>query len=124
VLARFIWEKKQLINRLPFAYSLYTWLMTFKYRDGMVITIRRGPAAGYKWRHYRVYQPWMAMGMYEPHVTWFIYDQLKPGDIFYDIGANAGYFTLVAAKAVVPRVTLLLSILFPRTLALFRSRLT
>lgn len=99
-LARFIWEKKRLINRLPFVYGLYRWLMAFKYRDGTLVTIPRGPAVGYKWRHYQVYQPWMAMGMYEPHVAWFIHDQLKPGDVFYDIGANAGYFTLVAARAV------------------------
>lgn len=101
-LPRFVWEKKSKIGRLPFVYDLYRLLTSLLYRDGCIVIIRRGPAAGYKWRHYRVYQPWMAMGMYEPHVAWFIHDQLKPGDIFYDIGANAGYFTLVAAKAVGP----------------------
>lgn len=99
-LARFVWEKKSLVRHLPFVYDLYRLVMGFLYRDDTVVTIRRGPVAGYKWRHYRVYQPWMAMGMYEPHVAHLIHDELKPGDVFYDIGANAGYFTLVAAKAV------------------------
>lgn len=101
-LARLIWEKKTKLDRLPFVYDLYRLLTSLLYRDGRVVIIRRGPAAGYKWRHYQIYQPWMAMGMYEPHVAQFIHDQLKAGDVFYDIGANAGYFTLVAAKAVGP----------------------
>src|SRR3970040_1182759 len=42
----------------------------------------------------------MAVGMKEPHVAHLIGEILQPGDIFYDVGANAGYFTLVAADRV------------------------
>jgi FkbM family methyltransferase len=37
---------------------------------------------------------------YEPYVTAEIDRLLKPGDIFVDIGANIGYFTLLAAAVV------------------------
>lgn len=37
---------------------------------------------------------------YEAHVTRVIKSQLKPGDVFVDIGANIGYFTLLAAAIV------------------------
>ena len=42
----------------------------------------------------------MALGLYEPEVARFIDEKLGPGDVFYDVGENAGYFTLVAARAV------------------------
>jgi FkbM family methyltransferase len=39
-------------------------------------------------------------GSYEPHVTKEIKEHLKPGNIFVDIGANLGYFTLIASRLV------------------------
>lgn len=98
--ANFVWERLRMLNRIPGAHALYKTVSNLIYRDGKLVTLRRGPAAGYRWRHYRCYQPWMAMGLYEPHVAKLIHDQLKDGDVFYDIGANAGYFTLVAARVV------------------------
>jgi len=41
-------------------------------------------------------------GTYEPHVTEAIRAALRPGQLFLDIGANVGYFTILAAKAVGP----------------------
>lgn len=37
---------------------------------------------------------------YEPHVTETVRSLLRPGDTFVDIGANLGYFTLLAARCV------------------------
>src|SRR5262245_44076596 len=37
---------------------------------------------------------------YEPDVTGAIVAALKPGDVFVDIGANIGYFTVLAAQVV------------------------
>ena len=37
---------------------------------------------------------------YEPEVTRMVEGLLKPGDIFVDVGANLGYFTLLAAPIV------------------------
>ncbi|MCI0647388.1 MAG: FkbM family methyltransferase [Chloroflexi bacterium] len=39
---------------------------------------------------------------YEPYVTAEVRQLLKPGDVFLDIGANIGYFTLLAAALVGP----------------------
>jgi FkbM family methyltransferase len=39
-------------------------------------------------------------GVWEPDLTYWIQDRLKPGDIFVDVGANVGYFTLLAARSV------------------------
>ena len=35
----------------------------------------------------------------EPFTVAYIEDRLKPGDVFYDIGANVGPYSLIAAKA-------------------------
>jgi FkbM family methyltransferase len=37
---------------------------------------------------------------YEPHVSMALHHLLKPGDVFCDIGANIGYFSLMAAAQV------------------------
>lgn len=39
---------------------------------------------------------------YEPHVTRALQHYLRPGIVFLDIGANLGYFTLMAATTVGP----------------------
>lgn len=39
-------------------------------------------------------------GTWEPTLSAFFEAQLRPGDVFVDIGANVGYFTLLAARAV------------------------
>jgi FkbM family methyltransferase len=39
-------------------------------------------------------------GAWEPAVTQWIGSRLKPGDVFVDVGANIGYFSLLGSKAV------------------------
>lgn len=39
-------------------------------------------------------------GIWEPDLTHFIRDRLKPGDAFIDVGANIGYFSIIAAACV------------------------
>ncbi len=41
-------------------------------------------------------------GVWEPEATAFLNNCLKPGDTFIDVGANIGYFSLLAAKNVGP----------------------
>ena len=36
-------------------------------------------------------------GVWEPNITAFISRRLAPGDVFVDVGANVGYFSLVAS---------------------------
>jgi FkbM family methyltransferase len=42
-------------------------------------------------------------GIWEPHISAFIADRLRPGDAFCDIGANIGYYSLLASHVVGPR---------------------
>lgn len=42
----------------------------------------------------------VANGGYEMPLTKYCLDQLKPGNVFVDVGANVGYFTLLAALKV------------------------
>ncbi len=39
-------------------------------------------------------------GVWEPNLTHWISSRLKPGDVFVDVGANIGYFTVLASKLV------------------------
>ena len=47
----------------------------------------------FKWIYFKT-------GDYELNTTNFIYNNLEEGDVFVDIGANAGYFTIIAASKV------------------------
>lgn len=102
-LPRFLWEKGHWLTRVPGMYRAYLAVTDRLYPDGAVVRIPWGPLSGYRWQRHRCHQAWMAMGMYEPHVTRLIGEILQPGDVFYDVGANAGYFTLVAAHGVGPQ---------------------
>ena len=41
-------------------------------------------------------------GVWEPNLTRWVGGRLRPGDTFVDVGANIGYFTLLASKLVGP----------------------
>lgn len=41
-----------------------------------------------------------AFGVYEPNLTAFIAARLRVGDVFVDVGANVGYFSLLASTLV------------------------
>lgn len=45
----------------------------------------------------------IAEGAYEPHVAATLDRLLSPGDVFVDVGANVGYHTVRAARAVGPQ---------------------
>lgn len=42
------------------------------------------------------------LGTFEPALQAFLAGQLKPGMVFYDVGANVGFLSLIAAKLVGP----------------------
>jgi FkbM family methyltransferase len=42
-------------------------------------------------------------GFWEPQLTYFIKSGLKDGDYFVDVGANIGYFSLLASRIVGPK---------------------
>jgi FkbM family methyltransferase len=49
----------------------------------------------------RLLAPWLLMdGLWESHVTGWLHDTLAPGAVMVDVGANIGYFTVLAAQLV------------------------
>jgi FkbM family methyltransferase len=53
--------------------------------------------------HDRLLSPWLLMdGLWESHVTGWLHDALAPGATMVDVGANIGYFTVLAAQRVGP----------------------
>jgi FkbM family methyltransferase len=45
--------------------------------------------------------PWLLLdGLWESHVTGWLQQTLRPGDIFVDVGANIGYYTVLGGQLV------------------------
>ena len=63
-----------------------------------VVRIRTGPARGARLeldlRSEKAY--WL--GHYEPEVQALLCSELRPGDCFFDVGANIGFFTVLAGR--------------------------
>ncbi|UQA62413.1 FkbM family methyltransferase [Polyangium aurulentum] len=72
------------------------------YPEGSVVTIKSGHAAGMRWKRHHRYVNGYWVGNYEYPIQELFARHLGPGDVFYDIGANAGFFTLLAARRVGP----------------------
>ena len=62
-------------------------------------------------------------GLWEPNLTAWIADRLKPGDVFVDVGANIGYFSLLASKLVGQTGRVVAIEPSPRTFELLRRNL-
>lgn len=93
---------KSRAERVPGAFRVYK-LVTSRTGEGRVYTIRNGPLAGARWKRYNSLPFWYHRGVYEPPLSEFIARHLQPGDVFWDLGAHAGYHALVAARRVGPR---------------------
>jgi FkbM family methyltransferase len=63
--------------------------------------ISQGPGSGLRFRSAGGF-PGRAVGMIEPEVQSTLDDLITPGDAFYDLGANVGFFTLLGARLVGP----------------------
>ena len=63
------------------------------------VTMRNGVAKGLKFNTGESC-PELALGTYEVPIQNIFTQHLKPGDVFYDIGANVGFFSIIAAKLV------------------------
>ena len=70
------------------------------FHDGRVIKVRRGPLKGLIWKCSRSQQFWMPLGVYEKETAGWLLSQLNEGGVFFDIGANYGYFTLMGGRVV------------------------
>jgi FkbM family methyltransferase len=65
------------------------------------VVVTEGQAAGLKLSVRRA-DPAFARGTYEAPMQEAIGLNLRPGDVFYDVGANIGFFSLIAARCVGP----------------------
>jgi FkbM family methyltransferase len=89
------------VEHIPGAHRAYKWVTT-RTGEGKVYEIVRGPMAGMRWRRRNCLPFWYHLGIYEPETSRFLAAHLRPGDTFWDLGANAGYHTLMGARAVGP----------------------
>jgi FkbM family methyltransferase len=62
-------------------------------------------------------------GRYEPQETLLLRDLLQPGNVFIDVGANWGYYTLAAAHMVGPEGRVVAFEPEPRLFALLRANI-
>jgi FkbM family methyltransferase len=70
------------------------------YPEGSVVKIKLGVASGFRWKRYHRYVNGYWIGHYEMPIQDVLRRELLAGQTFYDVGANAGFFTLVAARLV------------------------
>jgi FkbM family methyltransferase len=89
------------LGRVPVVSQGLRWWAS-RYREGSVVTVRSGLAKGLLWRRSHRYVNGYWTGQYELEVQHAIARHLSAGGVFFDIGANAGFFSLVAAKQVGP----------------------
>lgn len=72
--------------------ALYVGLSRFATR------VKAGPLEGCRWTLFSGIR--FVRGDFEPKKTAAVVANLHPGDVFWDIGGNVGYFTVIASKAV------------------------
>ncbi len=70
-----------------------------KVRSLFPARVRTGPGTGLR-MDLRWASAWYARGDVEPEAQRRIVETLGPGDVFYDVGANVGFFSLLAARRV------------------------
>jgi FkbM family methyltransferase len=88
-----------LVRQMPLLGPSLRWLVR-QYPEGSIVTIRSGAAKGLKWKRSHNYDPGVWLGSHEPMVQHALKRNLRPGDVFYDVGANAGFFSALAASIV------------------------
>lgn len=95
-------NKVQLIlflNKVPLLKNVLRWCARL-YKEGSVVIIKNGYLAGYKWKRSHKYLSSNWIGTYEMAVQECLVRELKLGNVFYDVGANTGFFSLLGSKCV------------------------
>jgi FkbM family methyltransferase len=64
---------------------------------GRTATIQRGAGKGLRFNPGNA-NPGYALGTTEPDVQAALVEYVKPGDVFYDVGANVGFLSVIAAR--------------------------
>jgi len=87
------------IGRVPWLSRVIRWYAG-QYPENSTVKIRHGQAVGLWWRRHHRYVHGYWIGHYELPIQEALKRELKPGHTFFDLGANAGFFSLVAARLV------------------------
>jgi FkbM family methyltransferase len=91
----------RMAGKVPGVAHILRWYAN-RYPEGSVVTIPSGYAQGMRWKRSHVYVNGYWVGQHELEVQEAISRLLSPGDGFIDLGANAGFFMLVASKRIGP----------------------
>jgi FkbM family methyltransferase len=73
-----------------------------RFPEGSVVEIHSGLAAGLLWKRHHRYVNGYWIGNYELDIQQALSRLLHEGNFFYDVGANAGFFTLLGSRLVGP----------------------
>ena len=90
--------------------------------DGLPMPVLRGPLQGWWWRA-GVLAHGCWLGSYEREKQEHLARLVRPGDVVYDVGANAGYYTLLASRLAGPAGRVVAFEPVPLNLARLRAHL-
>jgi len=84
---------------IPIVRQIARWCISV-FLEGSIVPIHAGHAEGMLWRRRRRYINSYWTGDFEPAFQTALAAELKPGMTFFDLGANAGFYSLMARKLV------------------------
>jgi FkbM family methyltransferase len=83
---------------------LHHFYLRLFYHEGEILKIRQGELSGKSWvRFMRTYNKEYIIGNYEQPIQAALAKYLRPNMVFYDVGANGGFFSLLGASLVGPK---------------------
>lgn len=94
-----LWKLRS-VARVAALRRLLLKLLNLYLRPDRVHVIRRGSLRNRKWFYAADTSVWQPLGSYEVETVEWLLAKLFPGAVFFDIGANVGYMTLLGSLTV------------------------
>jgi FkbM family methyltransferase len=94
-----IWKLRYL-GKVSFLRRSVKFIFSLWYKNERKVKIKRGPLKGCYWICHKQHQFWMPLGVYETETANWLKFHMKEDTVFFDLGANAGYFTLLGGRQV------------------------